>query len=222
MKASKKPINFVLLGPQGCGKGTQARLLLNKFKDLYYIYTGDLYRDLIGKDSDAAKRIKRVVESGDLVMESVTLSLWINKIIYNIKSNQGILLDGSPRRLKEAEDFVELFRFLERDKNTIVFVINISKQESFDRLTKRRVCKKCKQVIPWIGKYKELKKCDKCGGELFRRQDDDIDGIKLRLKRYRQWTIPAINYIKNKNMKVVEINGEQPIEKVFKDILKNI
>jgi adenylate kinase len=223
MKGFKNKIwNFVLLGPQGCGKGTQAKLLLKKFKNLYYISTGDLFRNLSSQKSDAGKRVKKVVDSGGLPLDNIAITLWMYEILYKINENQGIILDGAPRRVSEAIEIDKIFKFLDRKIDTIVFVLSISEQESINRLTKRRTCKDCGQVIPWIGKYKDLIKCDKCGGKLIQRADDTISGIKMRLKLYKQQTIPAINCLKKENIKVVIINGEQPIEKVFKDILKNV
>ncbi|MFH1129197.1 MAG: nucleoside monophosphate kinase [Patescibacteria group bacterium] len=222
MAFKKKIYNFILLGPQGCGKGTQARLLLNKFKNLSYISSGDLFRKLSNQDSDAGKRVKKVVNSGGLPIDDIAITLWMHEILFNVKVRQGILLDGAPRRVSESKDLNELFDFLERKKNTIVFIIDISEEESIGRLTKRRMCKKCGQIIPWVGKYKELKRCDKCGGGLIKRIDDDIDGIKMRLKLYKEQTVPAINYLKEKKFKVTIINGEQSIENVFKDILNNV
>ncbi|MBI2038417.1 MAG: hypothetical protein HYT19_00645 [Candidatus Nealsonbacteria bacterium] len=99
--------------------------------------------------------------------------------------------------------------------------MNISRKESFNRLTKRRQCKKCGQLIPWVGDFKKLKKCDKCGGELVVRADDSLISIKKRLEEYKNKTVPVINYYK-KQGRIIEINGEQSIGNVFKDILKTL
>ncbi|GAI42819.1 unnamed protein product, partial [marine sediment metagenome] len=90
---------------------------------------------------------------------------------------------------------------------------------SISRLTKRRTCKNCGRIIPYINKFKRLKKCDKCGGELIIRADDTINGVKERLAWFKTDVQPSINYYKKRG-ELVEINGEQSIEDVFKDILK--
>ena len=99
-----------------------------------------------------------------------------------------------------------------------IILINISGKESFNRLTKRRQCQKCGQLIPWVG---EFKKCDKCSGELITRPDDKMEVIEKRLEEYKKETIPSINYYKKRG-RLIKINGEQSIENVFKDILKAI
>jgi adenylate kinase len=218
MKDSKKPMNFIVLGPQGSGKGTQAKLLLKEFKNLYYISTGDFFRKLSDVKSDTGQRVKRVVNSGGLPYDDLATMLWMHEIAFKVREDQGILADGFPRRLNEANNLYNYLKFLERDKNTLVLLINISEQEAIDRLTKRRICKKCGQLIPWVGKYKIIEECDKCGGELIQRKDDDVSGIKKRLAWYKQRAVPAISYL-NKKIGVIKINGEQSIENVFKDVL---
>ena len=222
MKDSKKPLNFIVLGPQGCGKGTQAKLLLKQFKNLYYVSTGDFFRKLSAVDSDAGQRAKKVVVTGGLPYDDLATMLWMHEIAFRVKENQGILADGFPRRVNEAHNLYGFLKFLERDKSTLIIVLHISEREAINRLTKRRICKKCGQLIPWLGKYKTIIKCDKCGGELEIRADDNAKGIRKRLAWYKQRAVPALNYLKKQGLPLFKINGEQPIEKVFKDILAKI
>jgi len=201
MKDSKKKIlNFVIIGPPGSGKGTQAKLLLKHFGSLYYISTGDLFRKLSATKTDAGKRVKKIVYSGGLPMDEIAITLWMHEIIFRVKENQGILGDGFPRRISEARGIDELLEFLERKKNTYFFLIDISEKESYKRLIRR---------------------VDAVTGKEIKRADDEKKDIKLRWKLYRQRTVPAIKYLK-KNCRLTRINGEQPIEKVFKDISKAI
>jgi adenylate kinase len=187
----KKPKNFILIGPPGCGKGTQAKLLLERFKNFYYISTGKLFRKLSATKTDTGERVKKVVESGGLPFDDLATTLWMHEIAFNVEKKQGIIADGFPRRPQEAKDFDIFLRFLERKNTTLVFFINISEKEALRRLPKRG------------------------------RADDEVKDIKRRFRIYRGRTIPAINYLKN-NFKFIEINGERPIEEVFKDILKHI
>jgi len=166
MKDSKKPLNFVLIGPPGCGKGTQAKLLLKKFKNYYYISSGKLFRRLCEIKTDVGGRIKSVVESGGLPFDDLSTTLWMYEIAQNVKKNQGIVADGFPRRLQEAIDLDNFLKFLERKEKTLVFLIEISEKEALKRLPQRG------------------------------RIDDDTKDIKKRFKIYRQRTIPAINYLK--------------------------
>lgn len=188
------------MGPPASGKGTQAKLLLNKFKNYYYISTGQLFRRLLRRKTDTGERVKDIVESGGLPFDDLATSLWMHEIAFNVRSNQGIVADGFPRRIQEAKDLDDFLSFLERKENTYFFLIDISEKEAFKRLSGGRL----------LGSGKRRK-----------RADDNPENIRRRFKVHRQRTIPAMNYFKNQGL-LIEINGEQSIEKVFKDILKAI
>ncbi|PIR72256.1 MAG: hypothetical protein COU42_01940 [Candidatus Nealsonbacteria bacterium CG10_big_fil_rev_8_21_14_0_10_36_24] len=220
MKHSK-PLNFTLIGRSGSGKGTQAKLLIERFGNLFYVYTGDLFRDLAKANTDTGKRIKKIIKEGGLPFDELATTLWMYKIAYNVKENQGILFDGSPRRLDEAKVIDEFMEFLERKENTYNILLDISREEAFNRLIKRRICKKCERLIPWVGEFKKLKVCDKCGGELITRPDDSSKAINNRLDFYDKRVTEVVDYYKKQN-RLIEINGEQSIEDVFQDILKAI
>jgi adenylate kinase len=196
----KKPKNFILIGPPGSGKGTQAKLLLKKFKKHYYVYPGEIFRKLFSLNTDAGNRIKKIGESGGLQPEELATTLWMHEISFHVKENQGFLLDGSPRKVRESESLYNFLKFLDRVKTTQMFFIDVSKKESYRRLTHR---------------------VDAATGKTIKRVDDNKKKVDLRWKLYEEDTIPAMN-IMNKYCKTIKINGEQPIEKVFEDILKHI
>lgn len=216
-----KPLNFVLIGRSGCGKGTQAKLLMEKFGNLYYISTGNLFRDLASQETDVGQRIKKIIEAGGLPYDDLATTLWMREIAYKVKEDQGIMADGFPRRLNEAENLYQFLKFLEREETTFYILIDISREEAFNRLTKRRICKKCGRLIPWVGEFKKLEACDQCGGELETRPDDTNEAINNRLDYFEERVMPAIKFFEEKG-KLIKINGEQSIEDVFKDILKAI
>jgi len=221
--SKKKPTVIIILGPAGSGKGTQAKLLQKKF-DLEYIGSGRMIRQRQkAKDFTGRKLLEVSWRKGELVPAFLISKLWADRF-EKLKQKlefKGFVLDGSPRKLIEAELVDEALSWYEWQKNVKVFLINISRKESFNRLTKRRQCKKCGRIIPWLWEFKKLKKCDKCGGELVIRTDDRPESIKKRLEEFKNKTIPAINYYK-KQGRLIKINGEQSIENVFKDILKTI
>jgi len=127
--------NIILMGPPASGKGTQAKLLLEKFKNHYYISTGELFRNLIDKNTDVGQRVKDVVESGGLPFDNLATTLWMHEIAFNVKKDQGIIADGFPRRLQEAKDLDGFLKFLNRD--ILFFLIEISEEEARKRLAKR-------------------------------------------------------------------------------------
>jgi len=220
MKHSKKPLAIIILGPAGSGKGTQSKLLAKKF-GLKYIGSGDVLRARQKVGDFTGEKLTKVMNRGELVPSFVVVKILgddLEKLKKQSKIN-GFVLDGWTRIIFEAILTDEALNWYEWDKNVKVFLINISRKESFNRLTKRRQCKKCGRIIPWLGEFKKLKKCDKCGGELITRRDDRLESIKKRLEEFKNKTIPVINYYK-KQGRLIKINGEQSIEKVFKDILK--
>ncbi len=220
--SNKKPTAIIIMGPQGSGKGTQAKLLAKKF-GLEYVGAGDSLRVRQKTGSFTGKKLISVMNRGELVPDLVlidTLGDVLEKLKKNLKI-KGVVLDGWTRIMIEAILVEQALNWYEWDKNVKVVLINISRKESFNRLTKRRQCKKCGQLIPWVGDFKKLKKCDKCGGELVVRADDSLISIKKRLEEYKNKTVPVINYYK-KQGRIIEINGEQSIGNVFKDILKTL
>jgi len=216
-----KPFSFSLLGRSGCGKGTQADLLIKKFGNLFYVSTGGLLRDTAKLDTAAGKKIKEILERGELIPDFAIIGLWLRELCVNLKENQGILLDGAPRRVSEAKAADEFMDFIGIKKGFFPILLDISREEAFNRLTKRRICKKCGKLIPWIGEFKKLEKCDECGGELLHRQDDNPQTIQNRLDFFDKEVTEVLNYYK-KDSRLITVNGEQPIEDVFNDILKAI
>ena len=213
---------IVLLGPPGSGKGTQAKMIAQKFS-LEYLGSGDMLRKRQKKNDFTSKKLINVMGKGELVPSFVISKLWIDELesLKQKKELTGFISDGSPRKMLEANLFDEALTWYEWQKKTKVFFIKISSKESVDRLTKRRQCKKCGQIIPWISQFKNIKQCHKCGGGLVVRLDDNLKSIEKRLEEFKKEVIPVIRHYK-KQGKLVEINGEQTIENVFKDILKKV
>jgi len=219
---TKKQLMIILLGPPGSGKGTQAKLLVKKFK-LECFGSGDALRQRQKIGDFTAKKLVKVMGKGELVPSFVISKLWIDELerLKQRKKINGFISDGSPRKMLEANLFDEALNWYEWQKNAKVIFIKISKKESFNRLTKRRQCKKCGRLIPWLGEFKKLKKCDKCGGELINRADDKLEAIKKRLEEFKKEVIPVIKHYK-KQGRLIEINGEQSIKDVFKEILSKL
>lgn len=189
---NNKPFNFILVGRSGSGKGTQADLIKNKFSNLISISTGDLMRDLAGKETDAGIRIKKILQEGGLPYDDMATTLWMHKIAYSIRQDQGIICDGFPRRVNEAHNLDRFFEWLDRKDNTKVLFIDVAHGEAFTRLKKR-------------------------GREI----DDNDEAIRGRMNYFEDRVMPVVNYYEESD-RLIRINGEQSIEDVFKEILEKI
>lgn len=220
MSKNKKVI--ILLGRSGSGKGTQAKLLQEKF-NLYYIGSGDLLRRRFKRNDFTGSKLKETLNKGGFAPTAVIAKLWFDRWEYlkNEPKFNGFIVDGSPRKILEAYLIDQTLEWYEWEKFAKILFIDISRREALNRLTKRRICVKCARLIPYIGEFKNLKKCDKCDGKLKNRADDTPKAINGRLDSFEKEVMPVINYYK-KQRKLIRINGEQSIEDVFEDIIKYI
>ena len=211
---------IILLGPPGAGKGTQVRLLKEKF-GFEVIGSGKMLRKRREKKDFTGQKIASYIDQGKRVATPIIFNMWMNRM-EKIQQNdflKGFIIDGSPRSKDEAQMLESALEWYEWANKKKVIFIKLSSQQSLNRLTKRRMCKKCGRLIPYLEGFKDLKKCDKCGGELVLRKDDNIKGIKQRLAWFKTDVMPSVNYYKKKG-ELIEINGDQSIENVHKDILK--
>lgn len=219
MKASNKII--IIFGRSGSGKGTQAKLLLKEF-GFNYISSGKLLRARAQEHDFTGRKLKEVLAKGELIPVPIMFRIWaeeVEKLRQEI-DKQGLIIDGSPRYLLEAKLMDSAFEWYQW-KEIKVILLDISEQEAFERLTNRRICEKCGRLIPWTGDFKGMKVCDKCGGQLVARDDDQPKAIRARLAYYKKDVQPAIDYYE-KQGRLIKIDGERSIEDVYYDIKKAI
>ena len=215
-----KPLNIFILGPSGSGKGTQAKILAKKF-NLEYLKSGEMLRVIARQNTALGRKIKKIMsEQGKFVPCEIVIKL-AKEELKKIPKNKGIVFDGFGRKLPEIKADEKIFAKMDR-KIDYVFLIEISEKETLRRLSKRRVCRKCGTNFILKKTIEEnIKKCPKCGGEIYQREDDTPIKIKSRLREYQKETLPVIRYLGKKGV-LIKINGEQPIKKVHQDILSKI
>jgi adenylate kinase len=210
-------MNVIILGPQGSGKGTQAEKLAQKF-DLEHIDMGKFLREVAKRDTPLGKEIYDIQNVTKTLVPARILEEVFTIKLNDIERERGIAFDGFPRNIDQTEYFEKTMKEFGRQVDK-VFYIKLSEKESLERISKRRVCTQCKKVFIFGRDIKNNdEKCDQCGGEIIQRIDDSEEGVKKRLEVFAQETMPVIEYYQ-KQEKLIEIDGDQDIEKVFEDII---
>jgi adenylate kinase len=210
-------MDLILIGGPGTGKGTQAELLQDKLS-LTHIASGDLFRENIDGRTELGLTAKRYIDQGKLVPDDVTVDM-IRKRLQELDSEQGILFDGFPRTLPQAEALDHLLVELNR-KIDLVIHLEVSDDEIIRRLSGRLICRECQ--TPFHREFNPFVKCpyDKCSGEfLYQREDDKPETVRARLKVFQKQTAPLIEHYMAKGL-LVKIDGEKSVETVFKAILE--
>ncbi len=203
-------MRFVFFGAPGAGKGTLAVKASLEF-GLPHVSTGDLFRVAISEGSELGKKVKALIDDGNLVPDDLTNEMVFKRLALPDARN-GWLLDGYPRTIPQAQALSE------RHPVELVLDIEVSDGTIIERLAGRRMCRGCARSYHTI--FVPPKKegiCDSCGGELYVRHDDHMDAVKQRLLSYRKKTEPLIEYYKKKK-KLVSIHGEGSTEKVWTEL----
>lgn len=204
-------MNIVLLGPPGAGKGTQAAKLIEKYA-IPHISTGDMLREAMRQGTPLGTEAKGYVEKGSLVPDDVVIGI-VRERLQMPDCVDGFLLDGFPRTVPQAE---ALDAFVKLD---YVIDIEVPFDILMDRITHRWICRECGATYRITQPDKAKLVCEKCGGQLYQRQDDKPETFGQRLKVYEAQTQPLIDYYKQRGILIV-INGDQSVDATFADICK--
>ncbi|OGJ43014.1 hypothetical protein A3J23_04390 [Candidatus Peregrinibacteria bacterium RIFCSPLOWO2_02_FULL_48_14] len=207
-------MDLVLFGMQGSGKGTQSKFIAERC-GLTIFETGAQLRRLADEDSDLGRKVKSILNAGNLVPSEVVMEI-IADFLHHLPEGASALFDGIPRSDDQQKLFDKLMAGENRD--FMGLLIELSEKEALKRLTTRRICSKCKSVFP---SFYTKATCENCGGELTTRHDDTPDAIRTRLDTFLQKTLPVINAYKARG-KMLTVNGEQGIEGVTKDIVETL
>lgn len=211
MRPSLNNMNILLIGPQGSGKGTQARLLVEKL-DFYYFEMGSFLRDL-AKTNPEISKIQN--EKGKLVPDDMFFFAMKELLGEKIKSNKGILLDGFPRNINQYQ-IIKNWLDEQGEKLDIAFLINISEEETIRRLSARRQDSKTGKIYNLIT-APPSDNIDK--NDLVQREDDKPEAIKRRLQEYNGVTKPLVELLEKEGI-LIKVNGERPIEEIQNDLVK--
>jgi len=190
----------IFLGPPGSGKGTYSKRI-SPIRNIPHISTGDLFRENIKNETEVGKKVREIINRGELVPDSIVIEMLKNRIS-NDDCKKGFILDGFPRTMEQAKVLQGLKEI------DVVLNLVIPEDILIEKICARRICKNCGDIynIADINRQgikmppmnpKEKGKCDKCGGELIQRKDDNEKIVKERLKIYKNQTQPLIDFYKN-------------------------
>jgi adenylate kinase len=204
------------MGPPGAGKGTQADVIVNEF-GIPHISTGDAFRLAMKQGTPIGLKAKEYIERGELVPDDVTIGI-VEERLQQADCKKGFLLDGFPRTLAQAEALDGILGRLGTKLNHVVD-LKVDRDRLMARITGRRICKTCGATYHLIFNPPKVEGiCDKDGGELYQRSDDNEESVGKRLDEYSNKTAPLLTFYENKGL-LRQIDGEQDIDAVSKDIV---
>mgnify|MGYP000385531820 FL=1 len=213
--------NIMFIAPPAAGKGTQAELVVAKYH-IPHISTGDILREISKEDSELGHYVFETLASGKLVKDEITYQLIQDRLSKDDCKN-GFIIDGFPRNLEQAIEYDKILANLGYTIGNVIY-ININEKTLEKRITGRRICEDCKTIFnindqasaPQIESV-----CDNCGGKLYQRNDDNLEAFQTRYQMYLEKTEPIIEHYRKQNV-LHEVNGEDTVENVFKEIDKII
>lgn len=209
-------MNLILLGPPGAGKGTQAKLLTDRF-GIPQISTGDILRSAVKDGTPMGTKAKSFMDAGALVPDEVVVGI-VRERLAKADCAQGFILDGFPRTVAQADALKKDLHDLGKDLDGVI-ALEVDNEALVERLTGRRTCRQCgRGYHVAFDPPRAADRCDACGGELYQRDDDREETIRKRLEVYDQQTAPLVAYYRQEGL-LARIDGMQEIGTVQEQIL---
>lgn len=208
--------NIIFIAPPASGKGTMSELLIEKY-GYTHISTGDILREMAKVDDELGHTIKDLLQKGELIPDDIVYSAVERRLAMKDLDN-GYILDGFPRNLSQALEYDKILEKIHRDLGVVIELIT-DKETLERRITGRRICSECKatyNVLTGVNTPKNEHICDKCGGMLYQREDDNYESFQNRYQTYLDKTLPLVDYYKEKNVlhSVSSLKPEETIKEI--------
>lgn len=210
---------YILLGPPGAGKGTQAKRMVADY-GLVHISTGDIFRSNIKNETELGKKVKDILARGELVSDEITNGIVFDRLSQDDCKN-GILLDGYPRNLVQARALDEWLKSQSLEVDNVLD-IQVDSEILVKRISGRRVCPNCGHSYHIVNEPPKVEGvCDECGTNVIQRPDDSEETVKSRIEIYEIQTKPLVEYYEAQG-KVLYFDGSQSIDKVYNDVKNSL
>jgi adenylate kinase len=206
------PLNLVVLGKQGAGKGTQSQRLCDEY-GLAHVSTGDILRAAVQANSPLGLEVKSVLDAGQLVSDGLVNKL-VEDRLKEDDAQKGAVLDGFPRNIEQAQ---ALEQILGDAGIKLCIDIELANELVLQRLSSRRVCQECGTIYKDTDPAAISGTCEVCGGDVVQRTDDKPEAIQRRLETFERDTLPLLSFYESRGL-LVKVNGDQAVDKVASDI----
>jgi adenylate kinase len=198
-------VRLIFVGPPGAGKGTQAKVLAHEWR-VPQISTGEMLRDAVKAGTPLGRQAKQVMESGGLVSDDIMVGIIADRLRQPDAAG-GFILDGFPRTIAQAEALNKLLKDLGQTLDAVVY-FDVPEAELVRRLTGRRLCRQCQTAYHLVSAPSAKPGvCDRCGGELYQRDDDSESTVRHRLDVYARQTAPLLEYYRGRGL-LAPVKGE--------------
>lgn len=211
---------LIMLGPPGVGKGTQGEMLAEEF-GFERLATGDVLREARKKKTPLGKKAQEYMDRGDLVPDDLIVAM-VRERLAALGTREGVILDGFPRTVPQAESLGDVLRELDRSVNGVL-LLTAPDDVLVKRISGRRSCPECGRLYNVHFDPPEVEgRCDQCGAELLHRDDDDPETVRHRLDVYSDRTEPLVDYYRSADAPLIVVDGDQSMEAVSDDLVSGI
>lgn len=214
--------NIIFIAPPAAGKGTMSDILVQKY-GYKHISTGDILRSMAKSNDDFGKELSAMLTSGTLVPDEIVYEALKRRLLMN-DLDDGFILDGFPRNIEQAREYDRILNSINKDLGVVIY-LDTPRDVLEKRITGRRLCMECGtayNVLTGVNTPQKENTCDKCGGELYQRSDDNLESFNTRFDTFMEKTYPLVNYYENENVlyrvKSIDVdNTMKEIEAIIND-----